>query len=53
MLNVSINGNSAILNITKEDGTKLSYTYNIKDNNTETGISPIPGLNGDNNATQE
>lgn len=53
MLNVSINGNSAILNITKEDGTKLSYTYNIKDNNIETGVSPIPGLNGDNNATQE
>ena len=53
MLSVSINGNTAILNITKEDGTKVSYTYSIPKNDGSLDVKPNPSINGDDNETQE
>lgn len=56
MISASINGNNVILNITKEDGTKLnSYTFSIpKDTSNKTEVKPSnPTVDGDNNETQE
>ena len=53
MLSVSINGNTAILNITKEDGTKVSYTFSIPKNDGSLDVKPNPSINGDDNEPQE
>ena len=56
MISASVNGNNVILNITKEDGTKLnSYTFSIpKDTSNKTEVKPSnPTVDGDNNETRE
>ena len=56
MISASVNGNNVILNITKEDGTKLnSYTFSIpKDTLDKPEVKPSnPTVDGDNNETQE
>ena len=56
MISASVNGNNVILNITKEDGTKLnSYTFSIPKNTSDKPeVKPSnPTVDGDNNETQE
>ncbi len=57
MIDASVSGSNVILNIFKEDGTKLnSYTYNLpkKSDNDDTLITPgNPTIKDDNNEPQE